>query len=153
MLEACPCGRGDYHSCCQPLHLAVQKASSAEQLMRSRYSAFAKQQIRYIQATTALGQQANLDLPALAAWSTSNQWHQLELLEVNEKLDKQHAMVEFKAYYVHDGQAEIHHERSYFVKRNEQWYFLDPTLALPSMKQPCICGSDKKFKQCCAQFL
>ncbi|MVM93277.1 SEC-C motif-containing protein, partial [Acinetobacter baumannii] len=21
------------------------------------------------------------------------------------------------------------------------------------MKQPCICGSGKKFKQCCAQFL
>ncbi|MEI1264770.1 MULTISPECIES: SEC-C metal-binding domain-containing protein, partial [Gammaproteobacteria] len=22
-----------------------------------------------------------------------------------------------------------------------------------TMKQPCICGSGKKFKQCCAQFL
>ncbi len=30
---------------------------SAEQLMRSRYSAFAKQQIDYIVQTTALGQQ------------------------------------------------------------------------------------------------
>ena len=42
-------------TCCQPLHLKQQFAQNAEQLMRSRYSAFALQQIDYILETTALG--------------------------------------------------------------------------------------------------
>ena len=151
---ACPCGQGDYQHCCQPLHVGQAHAETASQLMRSRYSAFALQQIDYIVQTTALGQQASLDVGAIADWSKSNQWLKLEVLNSNEKLDKNHAQVEFKAHY-HDGkQTQIHHEISHFVQHQARWYFLDPTTGQqPTMKQPCICGSGKKFKQCCAQFL
>lgn len=151
---ACPCGQGNYQHCCQPLHVGQAHAESASQLMRSRYSAFALQQIDYIVQTTALGQQASLDVGAIADWSKSNQWLKLEVLNSNEKLDKNHAQVEFKAHY-HDGkQTQIHHEISHFVQHQARWYFLDPTIGQqPTMKQPCICGSGKKFKQCCAQFL
>ena len=38
---ACPCGGAAYGSCCGPLIAGTQLAASAEQLMRSRYSAFA----------------------------------------------------------------------------------------------------------------
>lgn len=38
---ACPCGGGAYRSCCGPLIAGEQLATTAEQLMRSRYSAFA----------------------------------------------------------------------------------------------------------------
>lgn len=152
--QACPCGLGNYATCCQPLHLGQQKALSAEQLMRSRYSAFALQKIDYIVQTTALGQQSYLDVPAIAQWSKDNQWLKLELLKAQEKLDKNHASVEFKAHYHDTQQAQEHHELSYFVKQNELWYFLDPTVEQSiTMKQPCICGSMKKFKQCCAHFL
>ena len=151
---ACPCGQGNYQHCCQPLHVGQAHAESASQLMRSRYSAFALQQIDYIVQTTAIGQQASLDIDAIADWSKSNQWLKLEVLNSNEKLDKNHAQVEFKAHY-HDGkQTQIHHEISHFVQHQARWYFLDPTTGQqPTMKQPCICGSGKKFKQCCAQFL
>ncbi|MPW44624.1 YchJ family protein [Acinetobacter guerrae] len=150
----CPCGQGDYANCCEPLHLKQVGAQSAEQLMRSRYSAFARQHIDYLIETTALGQQAGLDRTAIAEWSQSNHWLKLEVIQHQPKLDKNHASVEFKAHY-HDGtQQQIHHELSYFVQHKDQWYFLDPTTDQhPTMKQPCICGSDKKFKQCCAQFL
>ncbi|ENW78915.1 hypothetical protein F909_03232 [Acinetobacter sp. ANC 3929] len=152
--QNCPCGQGQYAACCQPLHLKQQVAQSAEQLMRSRYSAFALQQIDYILQTTALGQQSALDRAAIADWSQSNQWLKLEVVRHQPKLDKTHALVEFKAHY-HDGtQAHIHHEVSHFVLHQQQWYFLDPTLDMQiTMKQPCICGSGKKFKQCCAQFI
>ncbi len=122
--------------------------------MRSRYSAFAKHEIDYIQQTTARGQQQALDILAIAEWSRTNQWLKLEIVQANEKLDKTHALVEFKAHY-HDGkQAQIHHEISHFVKFENRWYFLDPTTDQQfTMKQPCICGSGKKFKQCCAHFL
>ena len=152
--KQCPCGQGGYAQCCQPLHAGKEKAQSAEQLMRSRYSAFAQHEIDYIVKTTAVGQQAALDVPAIADWSSSNQWLQLDVVQANEKLDKSHAQVEFKAHY-HDGkQAHVHHEVSHFVKQNGAWYFLDPTVDQHvTLKQPCICGSGKKFKQCCAQYL
>ncbi|CAM4172864.1 YchJ family protein [Acinetobacter pragensis] len=151
---SCPCGQGEYAQCCQPLHTVQAKAQSAEQLMRSRYSAFARHEIDYIVQTTALGQQQALDVPAIANWSKSNQWLRLEVVQADENLDKTHAQVEFKAHY-HDGkQAHVHHEVSHFVKQNGAWFFLDPTTGLQiTMKQPCICGSGKKFKQCCAQYL
>lgn len=151
-VQNCPCGQGAYITCCQPLHLGRVHAQTAAQLMRSRYSAFALQQIDYIVQTTAIGQQSSLDRAAIADWSKKNRWLALEILQVNEQLDKHHALVEFRAHY-HDGQAQIHQESSYFVRMAERWYFLDPTTALPSMKQACLCGSQKKFKHCCAQYL
>ena len=154
MSEACPCGQGEYHNCCQPLHTGQRIAETAQQLMRSRYSAFAKHKIDYIKTTTALGQQQALDLQAISEWSKANQWLKLEIVQANEKLDKNHALVEFKAHY-HDGkQAQVHHEASHFVKFEGRWYFLDPTTDHNiTMKQACICGSGKKFKQCCGGFL
>lgn len=154
----CPCGLGNYAECCQPLHAGKQAAASAEQLMRSRYSAFARHEIDYLVQTTARGQQGALDVPAIAAWSKANQWLQLEVVSANEKLDKTHAQVEFKAHYQdmkQDGQTpQVHHEVSHFVKHQGAWFFLDPTTEMQiTMKQPCICGSGKKFKQCCAQYL
>jgi len=119
--------------------------------MRSRYSAFALQQVDYILSTTATGQQAYLDRAAIADWSKSNQWLKLEVLQHQPKLDKTHALVEFKAHYCdqnQDGkQQHIHHEISHFVLHQQRW---DMPI---TMKQPCICDSGKKFKQCCAQFI
>lgn len=154
----CPCGSGDYKSCCQPLHMGLQVAETAQQLMRSRYSAFAKHEIDYLIKTTALGQQNALDVKAITAWSKANQWIKLEIVQAQEKLDKTHAEVEFKAHYSgltdQEKTVQIHHEVSHFVKQNGLWYFLDPTTGQQiTMKQPCICGSAKKFKQCCAEFL
>lgn len=151
---SCPCGSALYSECCEILHSGKKTAETATQLMRSRYSAFAKYQIDYIVKTTAIGQQQALDVQAIADWSKANQWLKLEVVQSNEKIDKNHAQVEFKAHY-HDGKkAQIHHEVSHFVRHDGAWYFLDPTTNQQiTMKQACICGSAKKFKQCCAQYL
>ena len=38
----CPCGSTDgYHVCCGPLHNGERHAETAEELMRSRYAAYA----------------------------------------------------------------------------------------------------------------
>ena len=87
-VQNCPCGQGQYAACCQPLHEGVAYAQTAAQLMRSRYSAFAKQEIDYIVKTTALGQQQALDVKAIADWSKANQWLKLEIVQTNEKIDK-----------------------------------------------------------------
>jgi SEC-C motif-containing protein len=46
---ACPCGSGAaYAQCCRPLHRGEARAGSAEQLMRSRFSAFAVGDAAYL---------------------------------------------------------------------------------------------------------
>ena len=49
--SSCPCGGRSYGLCCRPLHRGERRASSAEQLMRSRYSAFARREVDYLLAT------------------------------------------------------------------------------------------------------
>ena len=48
----CPCGSGDsLLQCCGPLHRGRLKAETAEQLMRSRYSAYVLSEVDYLIAT------------------------------------------------------------------------------------------------------
>ena len=47
----CPCGGRSYGLCCGPLHMGERRASTAEQLMRSRYSAFARREVDYLIST------------------------------------------------------------------------------------------------------
>ena len=45
----CPCNsQKNYAECCELLHKNITKATTAEQLMRSRYSAYAKHEIDFI---------------------------------------------------------------------------------------------------------
>lgn len=51
-MTTCYCGSGqEFTSCCQPLLLGEQHAVTAEQLMRSRFSAYCTQAIDYIVQT------------------------------------------------------------------------------------------------------
>ena len=150
-----------YSDCCQPYHEGISKAETAERLMRTRYSAFVLVKPEYIVKTTLPAQQSLLDMKAIEKWAKETNWAGLEIVEHTSKLGKRHAQVEFKAYY-HEvdssGEAlkekqQAHHERSTFVKVDENWYFLDPTVTINvTQKQPCICGSGEKFKRCCGVY-
>ncbi len=39
--RSCPCGSASYDACCGRLHRGEEQAATAEELMRSRYSAYA----------------------------------------------------------------------------------------------------------------
>lgn len=149
----CPCQSGNlYGECCAPFHLANAFPETAEQLMHSRYTAYVLKHIPYIVKTTVPAQQNLLDTPALQDWADNTQWLGLEILH-SETLTKTQSAVEFKAIFQGAEKPEAHHERSIFVNIEGRWYFVDPTVPLPSMKQPCICGSGKKFKHCCGGLL
>lgn len=146
----CPCQSGKaYQTCCQPFHLFQDYPETAEQLMRSRYSAYTKVNIPYIVATTVPAQQQDLDQQVMQDWGESTQWAGLEIIEHKPNVSKIHATVHFKAFFQTEQGLETHDELSLFVKINQRWYFVDPTVPKPSQKQPCICGSGKKFKHCC----
>ena len=118
----CPCGTGlPYAECCGPLHDGTTTAGTAEQLMRSRYSAF------------ALGDPAYL----LATWHTSTRPRTLELdpavrwtgLDVlattGGTLLAAEGTVEFRAHHLAGGSAGDQHERSRFVREDGAWRYLD----------------------------
>ncbi|QGM80039.1 preprotein translocase subunit SecA [Otariodibacter oris] len=145
----CPCQSGKlYADCCEPLHLGKEKPNNAEQLMRSRYTAYTQSNIDYIVATTVPNQQQSLDKELMTVWSKTTQWMGLEIIQHNPKFSKNHATVEFKALFKTDNGQDVHHELSLFVNIDDRWFFVDPNVRV-SKKQPCICGSGKKFKQCC----
>ena len=151
---ACPCCSGnDYEQCCQPLHLKQAFAQSAEQLMRSRYCAYTLENIPYIVETTVPSQQKWLDVASMKAWAESTHWVGLDIVKHVPNLSKIHSQVEFKAYFETEEGEQIHHENSLFVNINKRWYFVDPTVPLPNQKQHCVCGSGKKFKHCCGNYL
>lgn len=157
-----------YQNCCQPYHDSVLskevdknegvKAESAERLMRTRYSAFFLVKPEYIVKTTLPAQQALLDINAIESWAKETDWAGLEIVAHMPKLGKRHAQVEFKAYFNTSDNAadslQAHHELSSFIKIQDRWYFLDPTVEMTvTQKQPCICGSGEKFKRCCGSYL
>ena len=149
----CPCQSNQpYADCCQPFHTGERQPETAEQLMRSRYAAYALQQVDYIIRTTVPAQQPQLNRNELAQWAHETQFLGLTVHQHTPRIGKHHAQVSFTAQLAQHGATHAHHEQSAFVQINGAWYFIAPTVALPSMKSPCICGSGKKFKACCGQF-
>ena len=151
--SACPCqSNKSYGDCCGRFHTHAQFPETAEQLMRSRYAAYVLKNVPYIVDTTVPSQQALLNVQAIQTWAEETQWLGLKILNT-ESLTKTQSAVEFNAVFQGEEGEQSHHERSIFVKIDDRWYFVDPTVPLPTMKQPCVCGSGKKFKHCCGGFL
>lgn len=150
----CPCQSGkSYTDCCQPFHLHQMIPDSAEKLMRSRYTAYTQVNITYIVETTVPAQQPLLDQQAMQLWGDETDWAGLKIISHQPFVSKIHSWVEFKAFFNIENGIDAHHERSLFVLISGRWYFVDPTVPLPSQKQPCVCGSGKKFKHCCGAWL
>lgn len=149
----CPCQSGElYSNCCQPLHLFETFSHSPEQLMRSRYSAYFLQHIDYVVKTTVPMQQSLLNQEVMAQWAKETSWRGLSIKR-HHNLSKVHSAVEFDAFFETSEGIQTHHEYSVFVQIAKRWFFVDPTVQLPTMKQPCVCASGKKFKHCCGAYL
>ena len=125
----CPCcSEKLYVECCEPFHLAKAIPKTAEQLMRSRYSAYVLHKVDYIVKTTIPAQQPKLDVVAITTWSEQTDWQGLRVLKYKPISGVPQAKVEFEAYYQENGERKTHHEVSTFVKIQGRWYFKDPTV-------------------------
>jgi SEC-C motif domain protein len=119
--QACPCsGSGaSYAQCCGRFHEGALPAT-AEQLMRSRYSAYALGLMDYVHRTWhADTRPAREELAGDAA----TKWLGLEVKK--HVPDGDAATVEFVARYKIGGRAHRLHEVSRFVREDGQWYYVD----------------------------
>ncbi|ALS98562.1 hypothetical protein AT746_09995 [Lacimicrobium alkaliphilum] len=125
--------------------------------MRSRYSAFARGDVTYIVNTqTALPVKASRE--ELEQDLTAVQWLKLEVLS-HTVVSQTKALVEFCAYAlsVTGNQKQLiqHHEHSEFYRQDQQWLYKQGQIMPDSgqIKWPrnhqCVCGSGRKYKQCC----
>ncbi len=114
-MQICPCqSQRAYADCCQPFHTQQTLPATAEELMRSRYSAYTLQNIDYIVQTTVPSQQGLLDTADMLAWSRETDWQGLDVLNHVPNIGKKHAQVEFIAHFQDAGEAQHHHELSAF---------------------------------------
>jgi SEC-C motif domain protein len=121
-LTPCPCGNvAGYARCCGPLHDGAI-AKSAEQLMRSRYSAYVLKREDYLLATWhPRTRPAHL---ALASQQPAPTWLGLEVKHFEEL--GEHATVEFIARLRYGGgKAQRMHEISRFEREDGRWYYVD----------------------------
>lgn len=137
-----------YKKCCQPLHRGSLIANNAEQLMRSRYSAFCLSDIDYLQATLHPSYRKIDDKAELEITVKKTHWLGLKVISHQPSLEE--ATVEFVAFF--KGQPfEQLHEFSRFKKVDGQWLYTDgdelPAIKL-SRNERCFCNSTKKFKKC-----
>jgi SEC-C motif-containing protein len=117
----CYCGSEQlFEGCCSPYIKGVIKPPTAEALMRSRYSAFATHKADYLVATTHFSTRKHHKRADILAWSKSNQW--IKLVVLNATVNT----VTFKAYYLdHELKGQIHHEHSIFKMEDGSWFYVD----------------------------
>lgn len=122
----CYCGNNKtYKSCCEVFHLNEGKTETAEQLMRSRYSAFVLANGDYLMATHHSSTRPLKEKKAIVKWAKSVQWLKLEVTETSKGTEKDiKGTVTFNAYFFDNGKVDIIHEKSAFVKENNQWFYL-----------------------------
>jgi SEC-C motif-containing protein len=160
-MEMCPCGSNrTYKDCCEPLLNGDCPALTAEQLMRSRYTAYVKVATDYLFETTHPDHRQGYDHKGTKLWAENSQWDGLEVLDSrNGGPEDNEGDVEFIVRYREKGLRRQHHELANFKKENGKWYFTEGTAVAPKpivrsepkvgRNDPCPCGSGKKFKKCC----
>lgn len=126
--DLCPCGtRKKYQSCCQIAHNNIQNASTAESLMRSRYSAFVKADIDYLLKSWSFKTRNNSKKfkKDLLEWTISVEWIKLDIINIikGSKSDTT-GNVSFKAFYYENGKLECITENSFFEKENGHWVYV-----------------------------
>ena len=161
-MELCPCGsQVVYTECCKPLIAGELTATTAEQLMRARYSAYVKKELDYILTSLHPEHRSDFDEKSSRTWAESAVWHGIRILKTSGGgADDSEGEVEFVVSYTEKGLKQEHHELSSFKKEGGAWYFVTgKTMPKPVSRavpktgrnEPCSCGSGKKFKKCCGK--
>ena len=161
----CPCESGlPFAACCGPLLAGEQSATTAEALMRSRYTAYTRADIAYLLASWhSSTRPQDIDTESIPHWCG------LEIIStaLGQTNDRE-GLVEFRATALAGERLLVLRERSRFLREDGVWRYVDgefieeehPTVPAPQdvapaakkkvgRNDPCPCGSGKKFKKCC----
>ena len=120
---ACPCGSGSsYGSCCEPIHAeGAGLGSTAEQLMRARYSAYVRHDADFLLRSWHPDTR-----PATIGFDSEHRWHGLtiEATTGGGGLERS-GTVEFRARFERSGRQLELHELSEFERVGGSWLYVD----------------------------
>ncbi len=124
--QTCPCGKGIYDVCCGRFISGATVPETAEQLMRSRYTAFSLREEAYLRSTWH--PDTLPDEPITA--ESDVKWIGLDVIKHKHVKDSDEATVEFVARFKVGGRAHRLHEVSSFVRQPDaagvaRWYYVD----------------------------
>lgn len=147
----CYCGSlKNYNDCCAPYHQSLKTAETAQQLMRSRYSAFVFSNEKYLKKTWL-----KETCPEILGFDNKTKWIRLDVISTVKGLATDDiGKVEFKAWFIESDKLYCLHEISEFKKENAQWLYsggeiIDEPVEVLVRNQSCPCNSGKKYKRCC----
>ncbi len=123
---SCHCGNKEtYSNCCKKAHLDIANVQTAEQLMRSRYSAFVLADGNYLMLSHHASTRPTKEKKSIVKWAKSVQWIKLEIEETSKGLENDtEGTVTFNAYFYEKGKVDVIHEKSAFVRENGLWMYL-----------------------------
>ena len=130
MLNNCPCGSGrPFAICCEPIINGKSDAITAQDLMRSRYTAFTLANVNYLMRSHHSSTRPNKERKSIEKWAKSVRWIGLNVLntQAGEATDES-GYVEFKALFMENGQLQQLHERSFFQRENGKWVYVSGTM-------------------------
>lgn len=120
----CPCGHpSSYEKCCGRLHRGEAAAATPEELMRSRYSAFAVRDEGYLLRTWHPRTR-----PPRVEFDPAMRWTGLEIRATSEGTAfHTTGTVTFRARYTDGGRPDALHEKSRFERLDGVWVYVDGT--------------------------
>lgn len=120
--DLCPCGSArDYDDCCGRHISGETVAATAEKLMRSRYTAFARGEAQYLLDTWHPDNR-----PSRVRLDDKQKWIGLSIKSTEAGMEVDDSgRVEFVARFKVDGKGHRLHENSRFEKIDGLWYYLD----------------------------
>lgn len=127
MSRPCPCTSSKpYDRCCGPLHEGRSAAETAEQLMRSRFSAYALGKVDYLIATRPEAKRGEEDRAELARYCQSVRCVGLKIMarEQGGPADET-GIVTFHASLQANGRRTLHIETSTFAREEGKWVYVD----------------------------
>lgn len=123
----CPCkSTRPYADCCGPFHRGTHPPATAEELMRSRYSAYCFQLVDYLVETTHPETRSPGLRREFEDMIDHPMWTSLKILHTHrgQNHDKT-GKVEFVAQYFLDGKLQEFREHSRFKRFKGRWMYLD----------------------------
>lgn len=120
--DACPCGSGaSFVACCGAIHTGARGADTAEDLMRSRYTAFAVGDEAYL-----LRSWHPATRPESVRLDPRHRWTCLEVVDASGGPGDEAGTVTYRAHSRgRDGRAGVLVERARFGRRAGRWVYVD----------------------------
>ena len=125
--DLCSCDSGkNYQYCCAPYHKGIDFPKTAEQLIRSRYTAYIKKLVNYLVETTHPDKRSPSLETDIRQSVKSTLWLRLTIHGTSHGLNSDKiGKVEFQADYQHNEERTTLHEISRFKRYKGHWVYFD----------------------------